>query len=217
VRKKYLGKRKQSWSIDMSDQLQELLKKVYEEGVGKAEAEAGKSMDNAKQEAAKIKETAQKEADQILQKAKKEAEDLKKNTDSDLKLAAQHTINSLKSRITDLILSSVYDSKINSDLEDPQFTKQVILQSLEAWKSHSQDATISLPKAMEDKLEEQFIASMKKVLDNKLKIDFLANLKQGFVLAPQDGSYKISFTDDDFAMLFKSYLRPRTQKLLFEA
>ncbi|HOH47375.1 MAG TPA: hypothetical protein PLX59_05995, partial [Candidatus Cloacimonadota bacterium] len=79
----------------MSDQLQELLKKVYEEGVGKAEAEAGKLMDNAKQEAAKIKETAQKEADQILQKAKKEAEDLKKNTDSDLKLAAQHTINSL--------------------------------------------------------------------------------------------------------------------------
>lgn len=201
----------------MSDQLQELLKKVYEEGVGKAEAEASKLIENARQEAAKIKETAQIEADQIVQKAKKEAEDLKKNTDSDLKLAAQHTVNSLKSKITDLILSSVYDCKISSDLEDPQFSRQVILQSLEAWKSHGNDATITLPKAMEAKLEEQFIASMKKVLDGKLKVEIAANLKHGFVLAPQDGSYKISFTDEDFALLFKSYLRPRTQKLLFEA
>lgn len=201
----------------MSDQLQELLKKVYEEGVGKAEAEASKLIENARQEAGKIKETAQIEAEQIVQKARKEAEDLKKNTDSDLKLAAQHTVNSLKSKITDLILSSVYDSKISSDLEDPQFTRQVILQSLEAWKTGAKDATITLPKAMEAKLEEQFIASMKKVLDEKLKIEFAGNLKQGFVLAPQDGSYKISFTDEDFALLFKSYLRPRTQKLLFEA
>ncbi|NLO11970.1 MAG: V-type ATP synthase subunit E, partial [Candidatus Cloacimonetes bacterium] len=40
-------------------------------------------------------------------------------------------------------------------------------------------------------------------------------VKNGFNLVPADGGYKLSFTDEDFANLFKGYLRPRTSQILF--
>lgn len=40
-------------------------------------------------------------------------------------------------------------------------------------------------------------------------------MKQGFIIAPEDGTYKIKFEGDDFANLFKNYLRPRTKEILF--
>jgi V/A-type H+-transporting ATPase subunit E len=42
-------------------------------------------------------------------------------------------------------------------------------------------------------------------------------MKKGFEIAPVDGTYKLSFSDEDFANLFKTYLRPRTKELLFES
>jgi len=201
----------------MSDQLQDLLSKVYEEGVAKAEAEAAKILASAREEADSIRTKAMHEADIILKDAAKRAEEQKKNTQSDLKLAAQHTVNSLKSKITDLILGSVYNTKIAADFSDTDFTKKLILESLEAWKTSSKDGIITIPEAMKAKLEDHFIASMKAVLDNKLLVEFSPAMKNGFTIAPQDGSYKLSFTDSDFANLFNSFLRPRTQKLLFES
>ena len=50
----------------MSDQLQDLLQRVYEEGVNKAKAEAEQILDKAKAEAANIVQKAQAEADRIF-------------------------------------------------------------------------------------------------------------------------------------------------------
>jgi V/A-type H+-transporting ATPase subunit E len=41
-------------------------------------------------------------------------------------------------------------------------------------------------------------------------------MKSGFKVGPADGSYVISFTDEDFNNFFKAYLRPKSTELLFE-
>jgi V/A-type H+/Na+-transporting ATPase subunit E len=48
-----------------------------------------------------------------------------------------------------------------------------------------------------------------------LKVNYTENLKSGFSIGPADGSYKINFTEDDFASFFKHYLRPRAIKILY--
>jgi len=200
----------------MTDQLQDLLQQVYEEGVAKAKAEAERLIAQATQQADSIKARAAAEAEAIVAEAQKKAADLGRNTDSDLKMAADHTISSVKQKIVDLILDKAINEQLKNDFADPEFMKKLILQTLEAWKQQG-GGSITIGAAMQEKLDGQFLGSLKNVLGGELKVDFSPLMKSGFTIAPLDGSYKLSFTDEDFANLFKSYLRPRTAKALFQS
>ncbi len=201
----------------MNDQLQDLLKRVYEEGVAKANAEAEKIVANAKAEASEIVKKAKTEAEAITKEAEKKAADLKKNTDSDLMMATNHSISAVKQRITDLILDKSLSAKINTAFSDTEFIKKIIFDALSAWKANAAGGSITISEKMRPALDEYYLNSLKELFNNKLQIDFSPTMKQGFVISPQDGTYKLSFSDEDFANLFKSYLRPRTKELLFES
>lgn len=198
----------------MNDQVQDLLSKVYEEGVVKANAEAEKILDNAKAEAQKIIAEAKSQAEATIAEAEKKAEELKKNTEGDLKMAGNHTISALKQKITDLVLSVSVDKAGKAGFEDADFVKSLITEALSGWK---QDAALTISETLKNKLDEAFVASLKKNFSNKLELDFSPQIKAGFSISPLDGSYKLSFTDQDFAELFKNYLRPRTAKILFDS
>lgn len=197
----------------MSDQLQDLLSKVYEEGVAKANAEAEKILEEAKAEAKKLIEDAKKEAEAQIKTAEQKAEEIKKNTEGDLKMAGNHSISALKQKITDLILQVNVDQASKESFQDPDFVKKLIMEVVAGWKE--KDAGILLSEKLQQKLDEAFLASLKESFKGKLTVDFSPQIKAGFTISPLDGSYKLSFTDEDFAELFKNYLRPRTAKILF--
>lgn len=199
----------------MTDQLQDLLQRVYDEGVAKAKAEAGKIIQSAKETAEKTVSDATLQAEKLIADAEAKAKELSKNSESDLKMAAGHTISSVKQRITDLVLQKVLDEPLKANFSDPEFLKPIILSALEAWKASGASGNISISESMQGKLDEGFLGSLKSRLAAGLKIDFSPAMKSGFSLSPVDGSYKLSFTDEDFASLFKAYLRPRTTKILF--
>lgn len=198
----------------MSDQLQNLLTKVYEEGVAKANAEAEKILEQAKAEAEKLIADAKAKAEAELTEAKKKSEELKKNTEGDLKMAGKHTISALKQKITDLVLNATIDDSVKNGFDDVEYVKSLIKETLESWKEANAGITIS--DKLKDKIDDAFVSSLKKCFDGKLEIDFSPQIKAGFTISPLDGSYKLSFTDEDFAQLFKNYLRPRTAKILFK-
>lgn len=199
----------------MSDQLQDLLAKVYEEGVVKANTEAEKILDKAKANAEKMIEDAKAQAEKEIKAAERKTQELKKNTEGDLKMAGSHSITSLKQKITDLILSVSVDEASKKSFQDTDFVKTLIKDSLAGWKQG--DAGIIISEDLQKKLDEAFLGSLKSSFDGKLKIDFSPQIKAGFTISPIDGSYKLSFTDEDFAALFKNYLRPRTAKILFDS
>lgn len=201
----------------MNDQLQDLLKRVYEEGVAKANAEAEKIVATAKAEAADIAAKAKSEAEAMLKEAEKKAADLKKNTDSDLQMATNHSISAAKQKITDLILEKALNAKLSEAFNDMEMIKKLIYETLTAWKANSAGGSIVISEKMRPALDEYYLNSLKELFNNKLQIDFSPTMKHGFVISPQDGTYKLSFSDEDFANLFKSYLRPRTKELLFES
>jgi V/A-type H+-transporting ATPase subunit E len=199
----------------MSDQLQDLLQKVYDEGVAKARAEADAILEKARADAEAIMAKAGAEAEKTVADAKKKAEDLSKNTDSDLKMAAQNTLSAVKQKLTDVFLAEAFDTKLREGFSDPQFLGKLIMEIVSAWKESGGSITIS--QSMEGKLGDAFLASLKDSAAKGLKVEFAPQMKSGFAISPADGSYKLSFTDEDFANLFKSYLRPRSNKILFNS
>ena len=52
-------------------------------------------------------------------------------------------------------------------------------------------------------------------VDKGVTLDFSRKLSGGFQIGPRESSYYISFSDETFAELIGSYLRPATKKLLF--
>ena len=107
----------------MSDQLQDLLKRVYEEGVAKANAEAEAILEKARAEAAGIVDKAKKDADTLVSEAQKKAADLAKNADSDLKFASDHILNAVKQKLTDAFLDKVFDQPLRQIAGDQEVLK----------------------------------------------------------------------------------------------
>lgn len=200
----------------MQNKLQELTEKIYQEGLEKGNKEAKTIIDNAKQEATSIVNAAKKEAEQIIADANKKAEESKKNTKSEIKLSSKQAINALKQQVTDLISNKIVE-KSTSKKFDADFTKSTIVNMLKNWsKEQVSDLSILLPEKEEKELTEFFNKSAKDLLNKGLEIKFKAAVKSGFQIAPKDGSYKISFTEEDFNNFFKQYLRPKLVEILFE-
>ncbi|MCB5247697.1 MAG: V-type ATP synthase subunit E family protein [Candidatus Cloacimonetes bacterium] len=199
----------------MSDQLQDLLQRVYEEGVNKAKEEAEAILEKAGAEAEAILAKAKEEAAKTVSKAKQEAEDIAKNADSDLKMAAQNTLSSVKQKLTEVLLSEAFDPKLKEATSDPGFVQKLILEMVSAFKASG--GSLSISKSLADKLEKGFVNSLPETAGKGLQVEFSPQMKNGFAISPADGDYKLSFTDEDFANLFKSFLRPRSNKILFKS
>lgn len=199
----------------MSDQLNELLQRVYDEGVNKAKAEAEEILAKAQSEADEILAAAKTQAEKTVESANIEAENLKQNSESDLRAAAQSTLSAVKQQLTEALLDQAFDSGLKAGASDPELVKTLILEVVSAWKESG--GTVTVSKNLESKLEDMLKQALPQAAAQGLKVKFSPALKTGFSIAPADGSYKLSFTDEDFANLFKSYLRPRSNSILFKA
>lgn len=198
----------------MADQLQEMLQKIYSEGVDKAKTEADIILKNAQEQAEKVKMEAKKEADKLIKEAKQKAEELEKNINSDLKMAAQQALIFIKQKVMHSLLNETINKKSEQMLQDNDFLQKLILEVLSKWSSE-QSAILTLPENKQKELETFFKASVPKILAGKIVIDFSPVMKNGITIAPEDATYKLSFTDEDFANFFKAYLRPKAAQILF--
>ena len=202
----------------MENKLQELTQKLYNEGVEKANAEADKILADAKSEAEKIKQDAEKEAKKIIADAEQKTVEIKKNVDSELSLAAKQSVRSVKQKITDMIVSKVIDEPVKKAFDDEKFVKEIIETVVKNWnpqKNETIDLAVLLPADMEKEFSKFFTAKTGKELNANLELSFSDSVKGGFKIGPADGSYKISFTEEDFENFFKSYLRPKTVEMLY--
>ena len=202
----------------MENKLQELTQKLYNEGVEKANAEAEKILAEAKSEAEKVKQNAEKEAAKIISAAEQKSTEIKKNVDAELNLASKQTIRTVKQQVTDMIVSKVIDEPVKKAFDDVPFIKEIIKTVVNNWDSQKNE-TIDLSVLLPDKLEKELSDFLKsksgKELNANLELSYSDSMKGGFKVGPADGSYKISFSEEDFENFFKSYLRPKTIEMLY--
>jgi len=198
----------------MADQLQEMLQKIYDEGVNKAKAEAAKILEAAQQEATQKKSQAEQEAEKIIRDAKQKATELDKNLHSDLKMAAQQAMSSLKNKVINALIIETIDKQTTQSMQDGAFLQKLILEVLAKWSPQS-SLVLTVPENRRNELDTFFSTTVKTAFTGSLKIDYAPAMKNGLTIAPSDGTYKLSFTDEDFANFFKSYLRPKAANILF--
>ena len=194
------------------DKIQELTSKLYSEGVEKGKEEAGKILAEANAQKKEILEKAEIKAKQILEVAKKEAAELKSNTESELKLYSTQSSEALKTEITNLITEKLTSSNVKAATTDSAFMQKVILELVKNW-ANDEKLTIGVENAKE--LESYIASNAKDLLNKGLKIESVNGIKTGFTVAPEDGSYKVKFGEEEFMEYFKEFLRPQIQKLLF--
>lgn len=204
----------------MENKLQELTQKLYNEGVEKANVEAEKILAEATSEAEKIKQNAEKEAKKIIASAEQKSTEIKKNVDAELNLAAKQTVRTVKQQVTEMIVSKVIDEPVKKAFDDVKFVKEIIETVIKNWdpkKGETIDLSLLLPADLENEFSKFFTAKTGKELNANLELSFSDSIKGGFKVGPADGSYKISFSEEDFENFFKSYLRPKTIELLYPA
>lgn len=197
----------------MENKLQELTQKLYEDGLSKGKAEAADIVEKAKKEAQEIIAAAKQEAENIKKGANQAAETLKSTTESELKLASSQLVSALKQQIENLIQAKVVDSKISECWKDGSFVKNLVLESIKTFSpSASNQYKVIFPENFSEELRNAISDNLQEgvefTTDGKMKVPFR--------IAPKDGSYYVSFTDEDFQNLFRSYIRQRITEILYK-
>ena len=200
----------------MSDKLQELTEKLYNEGLSKGKEEGKLLLARAREEADRIIADAKSQEATIVSDAEKQAADLKDKTASDLKMASGQCLQATKKDIENLLVNAIGAAPAEKQLADPDFLKKVILAVAERFSAtESADLALLLPASLKNELEPWIEGELRKKLGGGLKADFTKKVAGGFSIGPKDGGWFVSLTDETFSKLLAEYLRPVTRKLLF--
>ena len=204
----------------MTDRIEEITQKIYNEGITKAKDDAEQLLAQAKKKADAIIQSAKKTQEEIIRDAQKKAEEERNRNQAELQLAARQFISQLKQQITALITTAQVATPVNEAFNDSDFIKKVILTLIEKWDPKARenmDLQLRLPPDDQKQLTAFLQSKATEATNNGVEISGDPKLKSGFRIGPKDGSYLISFTAQDFANYFKQYFKEGTKKLLFDA
>lgn len=202
----------------MENKLQELTKKLYDEGLSRGRQEAETLIAEAHAEARRIVDEARAESERILREAEENAADLNKNTTMELNLAGRHLISRLKREIREMVVAKATGGSVKEAAMDPAFIKDMLIAAGKNWHGASSGRTAlvaMLPETMKGKLDDAVEKSVRNSLDGGMEITYSDAVKSGFRIGPKDGSYYINFTDDGFDALLGEYLRPKVSEILY--
>ena len=196
----------------MDIKIQELTDKIYKEGVEKGNEEAGRIIAEANAQKQAILSEAEAEAKRIVAAAEKQATELKKNTEAELKLFASQSVEALKSEVVNLITGKITSSNVKAIVSDTAFMQKVVLEMAKEWVKKE---ALIIQTAEADSLTKYFEANSKNLLNNGVKIEKVNGHDASFTILPSDGSYKVSFGEEEFIAFFKEFLRPQLVEMLF--
>ena len=200
----------------MSNKLQELTDRLYNEGLSRGREEGELLLANARKEADEILAAARREAESIVKDARENADKLRSKAESDIRMASEQSLQATRKDIEDLLLNSVCADKISAALKDEDLIKEMIKSVASRFDSgETEDLSLVLPEELRSKLEPWVASELKKALGKKVEASFSKKISGGFTIGPKDGSWYVSFSDETSRELICEYLRPVTRKLLF--
>ncbi|MBO5563429.1 MAG: hypothetical protein J5939_06930 [Bacteroidales bacterium] len=198
------------------DKLQELTRRLYEEGLAKGKEEGQAMLEKAAAEAGSIVKKAQEEAEAILEKARKEAQDYKTKVEGDVKMAAGQSVQATRTAIENLVIAKIADKPVGKVLSSEEFTKGIITAVAQKFSAEEPaDLSLILPESLKAGLEPFLKGELADLLGKGVEASFSKKMSGGFKIGPKDGGYFISLTDETFRELIGEYMRPATKKLLF--
>lgn len=204
----------------MENKLQELTRKLYDEGLEKGRAEADKLLADARKDADRIVAEARARAEQIVREAEAKAEDAAKNSLTEITLAGRQAVAKIKSEIASMIVAKSTSQGVKQAVMDPAFIREMLLAVAKNWNG-SDAGKVSLqallPEAERKTLDAAFEKSARELLAAGIEVGYSKQVRSGFKVGPREGGYYISFSDADVEALLGEYLRDKVSRLLFKA
>ena len=193
-----------------------LTRKIYEEGIEKAQNDAKEILEKAQNDANNIIAEAEAKAKAIVEKANNDANNLKQKTEAELSMSVKQAIAALKQQITNLISNKIAADMTKTAFKEDDFIHELMAKVIEKWNTEGNtDLNIILNEKEKETFEKYLLAKHKDLFDKNLTLVTNNNQKEGFVIQPKDGSYKITFSEKMFEEFFNSYLKEYSKKLLF--
>lgn len=193
-----------------------LTKKIYEEGIEKAQNDAKDILEKAKKDAEDIIKEAENKAKSIIDNANNDSANLRQKTEAEIGMSVKQAIASLKQQLTNLISNKIAVDMTTAAFKDEEFVRELMSKIIEKWNA---EGNVSLNVMMNDKEKEAFekylLAKHKGLMNGNLTLVTNASQKEGFVIQPKDGSYKITFSEKVFEEFFNAYIKEYSKKLLF--
>lgn len=200
----------------MESKLQQLTEKLYNEGLSQGRIKAQELIDTATEQSKKMLEDAKNEAARIKEQAMLNAEELKKNAENELKLAASQMQSALRQRIEQMVVAKISDKKMSQAWTNGEFVSNLVIDAVRTWNPNSDNQIkLILPENINVQMRENIEAQMTDNFKDGFEIITDSKLKVPFRIAPKDKGYYVSFTDQDFENLFKSYIRPKVAEILY--
>ena len=197
----------------MDVKIQELTDKIYREGVEKGKEEVGRIIAEANEQKSSILREAEAEAGQIVANAEKQAAELKKSAEGELKWFVAQFLEDLKSEITNLITGRIVNSNVKPLTQDNAYMQKIMLEMARNWAAAE---GITIQSAAANELSKYFEANAKDLLNSgKVKLEQINGKPASFTIVPADGTYKVTFGEEEFSAFFKDFLRPQLIELLF--
>lgn len=204
----------------MENKLQELTRKLYDEGLEKGRAEADRLVADARSKAEKIVAEAEARAEEVLRRAQAKAEDVEKNTLTEIALAGKQAVARIKSEIAELIVARAIGGGVKEASVDPAFIKEMLLAVARNWNGADAgkvELQALLPEGERAKLDAAFAQAAGELLAAGIEVGYSEEVKTGFRVGAKDGGYYISFSDADIEALLGEYLREKVSRMLFKA
>lgn len=200
----------------MTDKLQELTERLYNEGLSKGKSEGEAIVKEATKKAEEIISEARSKASSIIGEAEKKAEEMKAKAESDVKMASAQAMQATKNEIGNLLLNASVTDKTSEAVKDSDFLKTIIKTVAGKFSaSEGVDIGLVLPEKLKGDLEEWVSGELASTLNCGVSASFSKKINGGFTIGPMDGKWFVSLTEESFNALFAEYLRPVTRKLLF--
>ncbi|MFI3267231.1 MAG: hypothetical protein R3Y51_00805 [Rikenellaceae bacterium] len=197
----------------MENKIDQLTKKLYYEGVSKGLKDSAEIIAKAQAEAIDIVAKAKADAAQIVEGAKAEASELSKNSLRELTLASKQIVSDLKAQIVNTVTLETQSKDVASAFKSEEFVKELILEVVKKWDKNSVKVLVEEEKA--DDIKAYFAKEIASKISKSVEIVSEKGVGNGFKIAPKEGGYYISFSDEEFDNLLKGYLKASLNSILF--
>ncbi|MBN2534243.1 MAG: V-type ATP synthase subunit E [Spirochaetales bacterium] len=199
----------------MEVQIQELIDKIKNEGIDKAEKKADQIEDEARKKAEKIIEDAHKKAEKIIENAKTEAGKFEITGKQAVMQAGRDLILSLR-----LNIIAIFNALVKKEIKKTfsrDILKEVLVKVINSWiEKGVSDLSVLLSEDDLSSLEEFFSTQFADTLKKGVTIAAAKGIDAGFHISEKDSSAFYDVTDNGIAEALYQYLNPRLASCIEE-
>lgn len=200
----------------METQLEDIIRKIQDEGVAAAESRAREIIDAAEKQAAERIKKAQSEAETIVKNGENEKDRLIASGEAALKQAGRDLVLAVQKRLT-AMFEAVVGATVGEALTADR-VGQIVVSLVEAWRGDENGAFEVLVSQSD---REAIEATVRKGLGEKLaagvEIRPVAAVTAGFRIGRKDGAVYYDFSNDSLSEMLAAFLNPRLGEVMKNA